>query len=118
MSLRIKRAYQPAAVSDGERILVDRLWPRGLSKKAAAIDQWLRDIAPSTALRQWFAHDPVKWPAFKRRYFAELRTADDAVRALAVRARRHRVTLVYGAKDERHNDAVALREYLRRRYRV
>lgn len=118
MSLAIKRAYEPAAASDGERILVDRLWPRGLSKEAAAIDQWVRDVAPSTALRRWFAHDPAKWSEFKRRYFAELRAADAAVRDLAGRAQRHRVTLVYGAKDELHNDAVALREYLRQRYRV
>lgn len=118
MSLQIKRAYEPVAASDGERILVDRLWPRGLSKKAAAIDRWVREVAPSTALRRWFAHDPAKWPEFKRRYFVELRAAGPAVRELAARARRHRVTLVYGARDEQHNDAVALREYLRRRYRA
>jgi uncharacterized protein YeaO (DUF488 family) len=118
MTLAIKRAYEPATASDGERVLVDRLWPRGLSKEAAAIDQWVREVAPSTALRRWFAHDPAKWSEFKRRYFAELRAADTAVQDLAGRAKRHRVTLVYGAKDERHNDAVALREYLRQRYRV
>jgi len=118
MSLQIKRAYDPVAARDGERILVDRLWPRGLSKKAAAIDHWMRDVAPSTALRRWFAHDPAKWSEFKRRYFAELRAAGQPVQELAARARRHRITLVYGAKDEWHNDAVALREYLRRRYRV
>ena len=118
MSLSLKRAYEPAVASDGERILVDRLWPRGLSKQAAAIDHWARDLAPSTALRKWFAHDPAKWPEFKRRYFAELRTVGDALDQLAARAKRRRVTLVYGARDEQHNDAVALREYLRRRYRV
>lgn len=118
MSLQIKRAYEPVLTSDGERILVDRLWPRGLSKEAAAIDHWVRDVAPSTALRRWFAHDPAKWSEFKRRYFDELRGAGEAVRDLAGRAKRHRVTLVYGAKDEQHNDAVALRAYLRRRYRV
>jgi len=118
MSVQIKRAYEPAAASDGERILVDRLWPRGLSKRAAAIDHWLREVAPSTALRRWFAHDPAKWSEFKRRYFAELRTGGDAVQDIAKRARQHRVTLVHGARDEQHNDAVALREYLRRRYRV
>jgi uncharacterized protein YeaO (DUF488 family) len=118
MSLSLKRAYEPAVASDGERILVDRLWPRGLSKQAAAIDHWARDLAPSTALRKWFAHDPAKWSEFKRRYFAELRTAGDALEQLAARAKRRRVTLVYGARDEQHNDAVALREYLRLRYRV
>jgi uncharacterized protein YeaO (DUF488 family) len=118
MSLQIKRAYEPVAASDGERILVDRLWPRGLSKKAAAIDHWAREVAPSTALRRWFAHDPAKWREFQRRYAAELRAVGPAVQALAARARRDRVTLVYGAKDEEHNDAVALRDYLRRRYRV
>jgi uncharacterized protein YeaO (DUF488 family) len=118
MSLEIKRAYEPPAATDGERILVDRLWPRGLSRKAAAIDHWARDLAPSTALRQWFAHDPARWPEFKRRYFAELRAAGPAVRELLARVRHHTVTLVYGARDERHNDAVALREYLRRRLRA
>jgi len=118
MSIRIKRAYEPAAVGDGERILVDRLWPRGLSKRAAAIDQWLREVAPSTALRRWFAHDPARWREFKRRYFAELDAVRDTVHDLALRARSRRITFVYGARDEQHNDAVALREYLRRRYRV
>ena len=118
MRLQIKRAYEPVTASDGERILVDRLWPRGLSKKAAAIDHWAREVAPSTALRRWFAHDPAKWREFKRRYAAELRAVGPAVQELAASARRHRVTLVYGAKDEQHNDAVALRDYLRRRYRV
>lgn len=118
MSIEVKRAYEPPSAGDGERILVDRLWPRGLSRKAAAIDHWARDIAPSSALRQWFAHDPAKWPEFKRRYFAELRAAAPAVRELLARARHHTVTLVYAARDERHNDAVALREHLRRRLRA
>jgi uncharacterized protein YeaO (DUF488 family) len=100
MSLQIKRAYESVAARDGERILVDRLWPRGLSKQAAAIDLWARDLAPSTALRRWFAHDPAKWPEFKRRYFAELRATPDAMGELAARARRRRITLVYGARDE------------------
>ena len=113
MTVQIKRAYEPVAASDGERILVDRLWPRGLSKEAAAIDHWARDLAPSTALRRWFAHEPEKWVEFKRRYFAELSAASKAVRELAARAKRRRVTLVYAARDEQHNDAVALREYLR-----
>ncbi|MGE5230209.1 MAG: DUF488 domain-containing protein [Deltaproteobacteria bacterium] len=117
MSIEIKRAYDPPSAGDGERILVDRLWPRGLSRKAAAIDHWARDIAPSTALRQWSGHDPARWAEFKRRYFAELRDAAPAVRELVARARHHTVTLVYAARDERHNNAVALREHLRRRLR-
>ena len=113
MAIQTKRAYEPPAASDGERILVDRLWPRGLSKKAAAIDLWVREVAPSAALRRWFAHDPAKWAEFKRRYFAELRDAGQPLEKLAVRARRRRITLVYGARDEQHNNAVALREYLK-----
>jgi uncharacterized protein YeaO (DUF488 family) len=118
MTIRIKRAYDPPAPSDGERILIDRLWPRGVSRRTARIDQWMRDLAPSTELRRWFAHDPAKWPEFKRRYFAELRAVEEQVRGLATRARRRRVTLVYAARDEAHSNAAALREYLRRRYRV
>ena len=118
MSIEIKRAYDPPSARDGERILVDRLWPRGLSRKAAAIDHWARDLAPSTALRQWSGHDPAKWQEFKRRYFAELRAAAPAVRELMARARHHTVTLVYAARDERRNNAVALREHLRRRLRA
>ena len=118
MTIRIKRAYEPPAPSDGERILIDRLWPRGLSRRAAAIDQWMRDLAPSTELRRWFAHDPARWREFKRRYFHELRTVEEQVRVLVSRARRRRVTLVYAARDEAHSNAVALREYLRRRFRV
>lgn len=118
MTIRIKRAYEPPAPADGERILIDRLWPRGLSRRKAAIDQWMRELAPSTELRRWFAHDPERWREFKRRYFHELRAVDEQARALATRARRRRVTLVYAARDEEHSNAVALREYLRRRYRV
>jgi uncharacterized protein YeaO (DUF488 family) len=118
MSIEIKRAYDPPSARDGERILVDRLWPRGLSRKAAAIDHWARDLAPSTALRQWSGHDPAKWTEFKRRYFAELRAAAPAVRELVARARHHTVTLVYAARDERRNNAAALREHLRRRLRA
>jgi len=117
-NLRIKRAYEPAAANDGVRVLVDRLWPRGLNKEAAAIDLWTKDLAPSTALRKWFAHDPAKWPEFKRRYFAELKTNNDSVQKLATFAEHQLITLVYGAKDEQYNNAVALREYLQRRYRV
>jgi uncharacterized protein YeaO (DUF488 family) len=106
--LHLKRAYEPAARTDGRRILVDRLWPRGLTKKRVAIDDWMKELAPSTPLRRWFAHDPKKWPEFQRRYKRELRAHSDLVRRLASLARRGRVTLVFGARDEQHNDAVVL----------
>ena len=106
--LRLKRAYEPSSRSDGKRILVDRLWPRGLSRKDAAVDEWLKDVAPSAELRKWFGHDPERWPEFRRRYRHELRAHDDLVRRIAALARRRRVTLVYSARDEVHNDAVVL----------
>jgi len=106
--LRLKRAYEPSSPTDGKRILVDRLWPRGLSRKKAAIDEWVKDVAPSTTLRQWFSHDPAKWPEFQRRYRYELRAHADIVRRIASLARRRRVTLVFSARDELHNDAVVL----------
>jgi len=93
---------------------VDRLWPRGLSKKTARIDLWLKDIAPGTALRQWFAHDPQKWPEFKKRYFRELAKQPEAVKQLRSLARQGTVTLVFGARDEKYNNAVALKQYLSR----
>ncbi|HET6360911.1 MAG TPA: DUF488 domain-containing protein [Gemmatimonadota bacterium] len=110
--VKLKRAYEPPEAGDGMRILVDRLWPRGVSKEAAAIDLWLKEIAPSIQLRQWFAHDPRKWPRFRERYFAELDANPEPVEALRKAIRRGPVTIVYSAKDEEHNDAVALREYL------
>lgn len=110
--IKLKRAYEPPAAGDGVRILVDRLWPRGVSKDAAAIDLWLKEIAPSTKLRKWFGHDPRKWPRFRERYFAELDANTTAVEELRKAIRRGPVTLVYSAKDEEHNDAVVLREYL------
>jgi len=106
--IRVKRAYEAASRSDGRRILVDRLWPRGLSKKKVAIDEWLKDVAPSTELRRWFGHDPAKWPEFQRRYRVELRAHADQIREIAMRASRGPVTLVYGARDELHNDAIVL----------
>lgn len=111
-TIRLKRAYERPDVDDGIRILVDRLWPRGVSKGAAAIDVWMKDIAPSTALRQWFAHDPVRWEAFRARYAKELRAHADLLEELRARAREGTVTLVYSARDEAHNDAVVLREIL------
>jgi uncharacterized protein YeaO (DUF488 family) len=110
--LRVKRAYRPAALADGTRILVDRLWPRGVRKPAAAIDRWAKDIAPSSALRKWFAHDPARWPEFRGRYAAELHHHRDELAELRALARRKRVTLVFAAHDERRNHAVVLRRVL------
>jgi uncharacterized protein YeaO (DUF488 family) len=110
--IRLKRAYQPAAARDGLRVLVDRLWPRGVRKSDAAIDLWLKSIAPSTALRQWFDHDPARWPQFRQRYAAELRQHREELATLRAEARRRTVTLVFAARDERHNDAVVLRNVL------
>ncbi len=111
--LRLKRVYEPPVRTDGRRILVDRLWPRGLSKEKAAIDEWLKDIAPSTELRRWFGHDPEKWREFQRRYRQELKTREELVREIAKLASRGPVTLVYGARDEEHNDAVVLAAVVR-----
>ena len=113
MRITIKRIYEPRAAGDGFRVLVDRLWPRGVSKEAAHADLWLKDIAPSDGLRKWFNHDPDKWPEFERRYREELKEAVEAVAKFhdAVQGRSH-VTLLYGAKDEEHNQAVVLRDYL------
>ena len=111
--LKLKRVYEPAARSDGRRILVDRLWPRGLTKEKAALDEWMKEIAPSTELRRWFAHDPEKWPEFQKRYRQELRAHADLVREIATRASRSRVTLVYGARDELRNEAVVLAAVVR-----
>ncbi|MNT01868.1 hypothetical protein D3C72_1363530 [compost metagenome] len=108
----LKRAYEPAAPEDGQRVLVDRLWPRGVSKEKAAIDLWLKEIAPSTALRQWFNHDPALWEEFQRRYRAELDANGEVVGQLKDVIRAGKTTLVYGAKDEARNDAVVLAEYL------
>ena len=110
--LTLKRAYDPPAPEDGFRVLVERLWPRGLKKADAALDLWLKEIAPSPELRQWFSHDPAKWEEFCRRYWAELADHPDAVNLLKEKLRQGRVTLVYGSKDEVHNAAVALKTYL------
>jgi uncharacterized protein YeaO (DUF488 family) len=111
----LKRAYEPADASDGRRILVDRLWPRGLSKRRLAIDEWMKELSPSSELRRWFQHDPNKWIEFRRRYKRELREHAHLVDQLARRASRRRVTLVYGARDEVHNDAVVLADVIRAR---
>lgn len=112
MDIKLKRAYEAPAAEDGVRVLVDRLWPRGVSKGVARIDLWLKEIAPSTGLRVWFGHDPLKWTEFRDRYFRELDNYPNAVGLLREHMRHGRVTLVYGAKDQEHNDAVALKEYL------
>jgi uncharacterized protein YeaO (DUF488 family) len=112
MAIRLKRAYEVPESGDAFRILVDRLWPRGVSKSSARIDLWLKEIAPSAALRKWFGHDPSKWAQFRDRYFWELDNNPQAVEQLMKHVRHGTVTLVYGAKDQEHNDAVALKEYL------
>jgi uncharacterized protein YeaO (DUF488 family) len=112
MIVKVKRAYDAPSDNDGYRILVDRLWPRGLSKDKAAVDLWLREIAPSTELRRWFAHDQERWLEFRRRYFAELEGRGDLVAEVRDHARAGIVTLLFGAKDEEHNQAVALKAFL------
>ncbi len=111
-NVKLKRAYEPPSPEDGTRILVDRLWPRGLSKQKAALDCWMKDIAPSTELRKWFGHDPARWDEFQRRYFAELDAQPEAWQPILRAAHRGNVTLLYGARDVEHNNAVALKEYL------
>ncbi len=110
--LKLKRAYEPAAAADGVRVLVDRLWPRGISKQQAVLDEWMKEIAPSAELRKWFGHEPAKWAEFQRRYKAELRQHHAELERLREIATKGTLTLVYGARDEQHNDAVVLREVL------
>jgi uncharacterized protein YeaO (DUF488 family) len=112
--IKLKRIYEQQAPSDGYRVLVDRLWPRGVSKEKAALDLWLKDIAPSDALRKWFAHDPEKWPEFKKKYLKELRSNQDAVAQLAALIRKGTVTLLYAAKDEAHNEALIIADFMKK----
>lgn len=112
-TIHLKRAYEEPSRSDGLRILVERLWPRGLGKERAAVDVWLKDIAPSRDLRRWFGHDPAKWEEFRKRYRDELEANPEAVAELRRKMRAGPVTLVYAARDEHHNGALALREYLK-----
>lgn len=114
--VQVKRAYEPPSREDGVRVLVDRLWPRGLSKAAAAVDLWLKDIAPSVTLRRWFNHDPSRWHEFTRRYAEELDKKAPAVSALLGAIRCGKVTLLFGARDQHHNNATALKTYLNRRH--
>lgn len=114
MAIRIKRVYEPPEDSDGVRILVDRLWPRGLAKDRARVDRWLPDVAPSSQLRKWFRHDPGKWDEFRSRYFEELHKVPAVVAELQSLTQKGAVTLVFAAKNEAYNNAVALRQYLER----
>ena len=112
MSLRIKRAYEPFSKTDGYRVLVDRLWPRGIKKEDAHIDHWLKDVAPSTALRKWFNHEPEKWKSFLTKYKAELKGSAALDELHAIWKEHKTVTLLYGAKDEEHNQALALKQFM------
>jgi uncharacterized protein YeaO (DUF488 family) len=110
--IKLKRVYDPPARDDGKRILVDRLWPRGIKKEGSGIDLWLKDVAPSNELRKWFGHAPAKWKEFKRRYLKELEDKQDRLKDLRKELRNGTVTLLFAAKDAEHNNAVVLREVL------
>lgn len=110
--IQLKRVYEKPSRKDGVRILVDRLWPRGLTKERASVNLWLKDVAPSSELRRWFGHDPAKWKEFQVRYRKELREKKDALKLLKQKSEDRTVTLVYGARDEQHNEAVVLRRIL------
>lgn len=110
--IRLKRVYEKPSRTDGSRILVDRLWPRGLTKEHAAVTSWLKDVAPSTELRKWFGHEPARWKQFQSRYRKELRKKKDALKLLRQKAKTRTVTLVYGARDEEHNEALVLKKVL------
>ncbi len=111
-NVRLKRAYEPASPSDGTRVLIDRLWPRGVTKQNAKIDEWLKEVAPSTELRKWFAHDPARWREFRHRYQGEVRQHPEQLAHLRALAREGVMTLVFSAHDEEHNDAVVLRDLI------
>jgi uncharacterized protein YeaO (DUF488 family) len=112
--IALKRIYEDPRPEDGLRVLVERLWPRGLTKERAAVDLWLKDVAPSPELREWFGHDPARWEQFQERYRRELREKTDAVRLLKQKAKEGTVTLVYAARDEEHNGALVLKRFLQR----
>jgi uncharacterized protein YeaO (DUF488 family) len=114
MAVRLKRAYEAAEPSDGYRVLIDRIWPRGVSKEQAHLDEWARELAPSSELRRWFGHDPAKFEEFRGRYRDELAAQGEKLRELRARARKGALTLIYSARDTEHNDAVVLAELLRR----
>lgn len=112
LDIRLKRVFAAPEAEDGQRILVDRLWPRGMRKEKAALDGWMKDLAPSTELRHWFGHEPARWAGFRERYAAELVQHSDLLDELRQRARKHRVTLLFAARDEAHNEAVVLKDVL------
>jgi uncharacterized protein YeaO (DUF488 family) len=114
MNFKIKRVYEPPAKDDGRRILVDRLWSRGVTKEKASIDLWLKEIAPSTELRKWFGHDPDKWKRFRGRYETEIRHKDDLIKMLKRKVREGTIILIYAARDEKHNEALVLKQFLQR----
>ena len=115
--ITLKRVYEPASRADGTRFLVERLWPRGISKARLRVDAWVKEVGPSTDLRKWFGHDPDKWDEFRRRYIRELRSRPKAWQPIVAAARRGTVTLVYSSHDTQHNNARALQEYLRKKVR-
>ena len=110
--IRIKRTYELPARGDGRRILVERLWPRGMKKENLEADAWMKEVAPSTELRKWFAHDPNKWESFRGRYETEIRHKEDLIKVLKQKVREGTITLVYGARDEKHNEALVLKRFL------
>jgi uncharacterized protein YeaO (DUF488 family) len=112
MNIKLKRIYEPKEKADGFRILVDRLWPRGITKEEAHLDVWMKDIAPSSALRKWFAHDPIKWNEFRTKYKAELRQSKNIEDLLALLQQHKTITLVYAATDTEHNHAIVIKEFL------
>ncbi|MEJ2182733.1 MAG: DUF488 family protein [Nitrospirota bacterium] len=113
MPVKVKRVYEKPAGADGRRVLVDRVWPRGMKKEEAALDLWLKEVAPSTALRKWYGHDPEKWEEFKARYFKELKKKEEEIRTLRNLMNKGTLTLLFGSKEEKLNNAAALREYLK-----
>jgi uncharacterized protein YeaO (DUF488 family) len=117
-NVKLKRAYEAASSDDGRRILIDRLWPRGVKKTDAKIDEWMKDIAPSTALRKWFGHDPDRWQEFRRRYEAEVKEHPELLERLRMLARQGPITLVFSAHDEAHNDAVVLKDLVLGNHRL
>ncbi len=116
--IHIKRAYDPASPSDGTRVLVDRLWPRGISKEKLKLDMWLKDVGPSTSLRQWFSHDPERWDEFQHRYLDELKQNPDTWTPVLEAASEGNITLIFGSKDTAHNNAVALQKFLETKIRT
>ena len=118
MPIKLKRAYEKADPEDGTRILIDRLWPRGLKKENAKLDSWLKDIAPSTELRKWYSHDPAKWTQFKERYWRELDAKPDTVSSLAQQSQKSTITLVFSSKEEKLNNAAALKQYIEHKFKL